>query len=71
MARRFRTATMLTLTLAAGATSVGAQTGVRDVSASERSVIPLQTRLRYDPHQDRFIVEPWLPEVAIEEGATA
>jgi len=24
----------------------------------------------YDPHQDRFIVEPWLPESAIEEGTT-
>jgi pilus assembly protein CpaF len=25
----------------------------------------------YDPQHDRFIVEPWLPEVAIQEGATA
>jgi pilus assembly protein CpaF len=25
----------------------------------------------YDAQQDRFIVEPWLPEVAIQEGATA
>jgi pilus assembly protein CpaF len=25
----------------------------------------------YDAQQDRFVVEPWLPEVAIREGATA
>ena len=24
----------------------------------------------YDSQQDRFIVEPWLPEVATQEGAT-
>ena len=25
----------------------------------------------YDAEQDRFVVEPWLPEVATQEGATA
>lgn len=25
----------------------------------------------YDAQQDRFVVEPWLPEVATQEGATA
>ena len=41
------TASMLTLILAMSPASADAQTGVREVSASERSVIPLQTRLRY------------------------
>ena len=37
-------ATLLTIQ---GATAASAQTGVREVAASERGVIPLQTRLRY------------------------
>jgi len=36
-----------------------------------RRVVTQVVRVRgYDPHQDRFIVEPWLPEPAIQEGAT-
>ena len=36
-----------------------------------RRVVTQVMRVRgYDPHQDRFIVEPWLPEPAIQEGAT-
>jgi type IV secretion system protein VirB9 len=37
----------LALALGLAAPSASAQTGVRDVSASERSIISLQTRLRY------------------------
>ena len=33
--------------LTVSATPAGAQSGVREVSATERGVIPLQTRLRY------------------------
>jgi type IV secretory pathway VirB9-like protein len=48
MGRTLRTTTAaLTLILVAGSSNATAQTGVRDVSASERSIIPLQTRLRY------------------------
>jgi pilus assembly protein CpaF len=36
-----------------------------------KRVVTEIARLRgYDPLQDRFIVEPWLPESAIEEGTT-
>lgn len=47
MSGKVRTTVGLTLALAAWAASATAQTGVRDVSASDRSIIPLQTRLRY------------------------
>ena len=38
---------MLTVALTFSGTPAGAQSGVREVSATERGVIPLQTRLRY------------------------
>jgi type IV secretion system protein VirB9 len=47
MKRTLRTAAAFALTLVASTVCVSAQTGVRDVSASDRSIIPLQTRLRY------------------------
>ena len=40
-------ASLLVLTLIAPAKPANAQTGVREVAATERGVIPLQTRLRY------------------------
>ncbi len=46
-ALRAFTVTMAVLTLSEIVTSAAAQTGVREVSATERGVIPLQTRLRY------------------------
>ena len=39
--------TVAVLTFSGTVASAGAQTGVREVSATERGVIPLQTRLRY------------------------
>jgi type IV secretory pathway VirB9-like protein len=39
--------TTAVVTFSGAVTWAGAQTGVREVSASERGVIPLQTRLRY------------------------
>lgn len=47
MTRTWKTAAVVAAVLAACAISVSAQTGVRDVSATDRSIIPLQTRLRY------------------------
>ena len=47
MRRTLRTAAGLALVITACAVTVSAQTGVRGVSASDRSIIPLQTRLRY------------------------
>lgn len=41
------TLTAVVMTFSGAVTSAGAQSGVREVSASERGVIPLQTRLRY------------------------
>jgi type IV secretion system protein VirB9 len=46
-ARSIFTSGALTVALAASTFSVEAQNGVRDVSASERGVVSLQTRLRY------------------------
>ena len=46
--RRWRaTASVLTFALALSASGARAQTGVRDVAASERGLISLQTRLCY------------------------
>jgi type IV secretory pathway VirB9-like protein len=39
--------TTAVLTFSGAVTSAGAQSGVREVSATDRGVIPLQTRLRY------------------------
>ena len=39
--------TTAVVTFSGAATSAGAQSGVREVSATDRGVIPLQTRLRY------------------------
>lgn len=39
--------TTTVLTFSGAVTSAGAQSGIREVSATERGVIPLQTRLRY------------------------
>jgi type IV secretory pathway VirB9-like protein len=47
MRRRAAGASLLVLTLIAPTNPVDAQTGVREVAATERGVIPLQTRLRY------------------------